>query len=93
MSETTVKTVWIIESGEHESRSVVCVAVTAEAGFASVMKTYQPPYVVSWRPIEQTRDISDGFNQFSLIGDFEAVQGFSTKHTAQFDATEMELVL
>lgn len=85
----TTRKLWIIETGDYEERYVFCVCETPSAGFAHVIATFGSPYVVAWRDIKQTRDDADGFKQFTLTGDFSGVHGFSTQHTANFDATEI----
>ena len=78
-------TIWVIESGEYEQRGVDGVALSPDHGLQFLQDRYKDPYVVKWLPLERNG------NGASVTGQFEAVQGFSIKHTCRFDMTEHEV--
>lgn len=53
--------------------------------FDSPSLCMEDPYIVAWREVEPDEDY------WTLTGDFEAVQHYSTKHQAHYDITEMEV--
>ena len=76
--------VWVIEDDEYIA---VAVAATVDKAIAYVKARYQDPYVVKWHaPLE--RDPA----YFVLLGDFQAVDGYSTAHTTQYDFRQFEVL-
>jgi hypothetical protein len=73
--------VYVVESGDYEQRGVVLVAASVEAAFAAVKAIYGAPYRVHWQQADAE----------TLVGDFEAIDGYSTQHTAYYDVTEYEV--
>lgn len=80
------ESVWLIESGEYEQRGVFGVAESLEAAIAHVKTEFGPPYIVRWEQPKKS-DYPE-FPMITLTGHFEAVPGYSTEHTADYDITE-----
>ena len=73
--------VWVIETGEYAERMVLGVAASEAAAVEYVKARYQtPPYKVEWTE-------HAGY----LVGEFDAVFQYSTKHDAVYDFTEYEV--
>jgi hypothetical protein len=60
------------------------VYVSREAAVASIKKKYAPPYIVKWRQ----KRVRGGWD---LIGSFEHVQHYSTKHEGTHFLQEYEV--
>ncbi len=73
--------VWVIESGEYEQRGVNGVAVSVAAAVEWLKALYPPPYVVTWGEPAQDEYYLPKFVIFRITGHFEAVQGYSVKHS------------
>ena len=73
-----------LEEGEY---GVVLVATTIEAAVRAVKARYTvAPYIVRWDEVRDT-SLNTGrglLERWTLIGHFEAVQGYSIKHTAEY---------
>ena len=79
---TDIDKVWVVEEGDYEARGIVGIYRSLEGAVAGIKETFKPPYIVSWD------DIGNGY---SLVGHFEDVSGYSTKHTACFGISPMDL--
>ena len=77
-------TVWLIETGEYAQRDVFGVASSLDAAVAYVKRAYGPPYVVEWEDVEQD-EWQKEHNWWTLVGNFEGVQGYSTRHRGVYD--------
>ena len=76
MTEKGISEVWVVETGEYESSYIVGICDRYESAIAEIKSHFHEPYVVRWE--EMTGE---------LVGHFEAVSGYSTKHTASFNIT------
>ena len=72
----------IVFSGEYEDRRLVLVASNRAAADAAVRKEFPAPYQVSW-------SYDDGGD---LIGNFDEVRGYSTKHAETFEFEDHEVL-
>lgn len=78
-------TVWLVDycdypenGGGIESDAAF---TSLEAAMDSVRASHPPPYVVQWdEPVPPTRDGAP----WTLVGHFAALQGYSTKHDAEW---------
>jgi len=75
-----INTAWLIESGDYEQRGVDGIATSYKSAVELITNRYRNPYIVEWSD-------NDGY----LLGNFECVPNYSTKHTAQFDITEIPI--
>lgn len=78
--------VWVMETGDYEQRFVSGVYSSPEVAFDILRETYRSPYVVTWNGIEV-----EGEDYATITGQFEAVQGLSTKHASGFELTRYEI--
>ena len=76
--------VWVVESGDYDSRGVDGVAISPEAAVEAI-KARHAEYKVKWH--EPTKD----GESMCLRGDFAFMRGKSTQHTEYFDIRPMEL--
>jgi hypothetical protein len=70
--------VWLVEEGEYEDRGVVGVYSSIDNAVTGIKAQYPSPYIVKWKLKEKT-----------LIGYFAKVTGYSTKHTEEYDISEV----
>lgn len=78
--------VYVVESGDgYDFRYIVLVATSEESAHNAVKRRYSTPYVVEWSGLVS----QDG--RMLFYGDFERVEGKSTKHRAEFEITEFEV--
>ena len=78
-------TVWVVESGEYEQRSVDLVARTLEDAVKALKEGYAKPYEVTWGEVVEERG-------FTLIrAEFDEVLGYSARHNAVFYFSEYDL--
>ena len=82
-------TVYVVSSGEYENYRVNAVAVSVEAAVRWIKAAYQPPFLVEWDQFVLPRRDDD---RWLLIGHFESVIGFSTKHDAIWDIEAHKVV-
>lgn len=80
--------VYVVESGEYSQRSVCGVYISPEVALECTKARYNKPYIVKWSELKPE---TDSYYWGSFTGEFEAVQGYSTKHVAVFDITEYKL--
>lgn len=73
--------VWIIETGNYEGRYIFGVAESVDAAVATIKAAFAAPYRVRWE------EVVIGSEEAQLIGEFEQVPGFSTRHTGLFTMT------
>ena len=66
--------VWLVETGEYEGRYIFGIYDSYDSAIVGIKDKFSPPYVVVWEKSD------DG-----LTGHFEEVNGYSIRHTAQFD--------
>lgn len=71
-----MKTAWVVESGEYEERSIDGIYESLKSAISGIKGTYGFPYIVKW---VETKDLDN-----ILIGNFDAVPHYSTKHTRVF---------
>lgn len=89
--------VWIVETGEYSQRGIAGVYSTPEKAEQGIKDVYSEPYKVAWEPIKDTSwtypidGRTERVEQFTLVGHFEAVPGYSAKHRNEFDITAHEL--
>ena len=74
--------VWVIETGEYEYRHIVGVASSVDVAVKLVKGMHGSPYIVSWKQDSMT----------SMVGYFEEVIGFSTKHSEEYTFTPYEVL-
>jgi hypothetical protein len=73
--------VFIIEHGDYSNRGRWGDAYASlDAAVAAIKGAFIAPYIVAWKPLEEGR-----FCGWTLTGEFEHVQNYSIKHTAQYD--------
>ena len=83
-------TVWVIEHGDYEQRSVWAVVDSVETAVRQIMERYDSRYVVQWDTHTKNTPIH-GFpdhEEWTLVGHFEQVPDISTKHSAYFSITK-----
>lgn len=84
--------VYIIETGEYSQRGVWGVADSVEAAVEHIKAAYPAPYIVSWRELQHEVWGEGKYEEWRLVGDFSAVAGKSTWHTASYDISDVELL-
>ncbi len=75
----------IVETGEDSDRYIVLVGSSLAIAIAGVKRIFGDPYIVRWED-------HDGDIKSPLIGHFEPVAGYSTRHCGQFEFTEYDVV-
>ncbi len=75
------KTVILVWTGEYEDQMVFLVASSEESAVAALKAAHPEPYKVVWRRTE-----------YGMEGTFEAVNHYSTKHTARYEFEERKVV-
>jgi hypothetical protein len=74
------ETVWLVETGEYEQRHVFGIYASRADAVEGIKRTFQAPYRVVWT---EEGDV--------LVGAFEGVQGYSTRHTGYYSLEERPL--
>jgi hypothetical protein len=72
--------VWVVDEGEYENNYIVGIYLTKQSAIEHIKEMYSVPYRVEW-----------GWDGEQLVGYFEAVPNYSTKHTAYYNFTEWEV--
>ena len=68
-----MNTVWVVESGDYEQRGIDGIYGSFSSAIEGIKAGFGSPYIVDW--------VQDGDD---LVGHFEEVLHYSTKHTARF---------
>ena len=77
-----------METGDEQS--IMLIAASIEAAVAQIKHSFGPPYVVAWEDTVETvhsREIAPWNIDWTVVGNFEEVPGYSTKHRAEFTIT------
>ena len=78
--------VWVVESGDYENRGIVLVADSLESAVGAVKTLYEFPYIVRWEDVGED-EVEGGV----LVGHFDAVLHYSTKHTAEYEVSRYDV--
>ncbi len=86
--------VYLVETGDYEQRHVMLVAVSLQAAVDEIKRVFSAPYIVHWHDLKDESWQYEGkpYEEWGLMGDFERVAGFSTRHTGEFTISSEELI-